>query len=201
MRIKSHWFREDRPKSPAEIAGAAAFIISRVAQNSMKTMRAANYDLPPGPQYFAFVDRIPGLPDARRRPHRAPPRRRGVARRVHDGDRQPRRGDPRRERVRPRSAPRPRPRSSAGSSRWSTPCAAECAGLRLDRGRPRLRVPALARPSRRRGDDRARPDAGRSRRSSRSRRPTPPPTCTAAWPACSIRRRAGAERRARAAGE
>ena len=55
MRIKSHWFRSDKPKSPEEIAGAAAFIISRVAQNSMKTMRAAKYELPPGPQYFAFV--------------------------------------------------------------------------------------------------------------------------------------------------
>jgi hypothetical protein len=55
MRIKSHWFRSDQPKTPEEIAGAAAFIISRVAQNSMKTMRAANYDLPPGPQYFAFL--------------------------------------------------------------------------------------------------------------------------------------------------
>lgn len=56
MRIKSHWFNEDRPKSPAEIAGAAAFIVWRVAQNSMKTMRAAGYDLPPGPRFFAFVE-------------------------------------------------------------------------------------------------------------------------------------------------
>jgi hypothetical protein len=55
MRIKSHWFNEGRPKSAAEIAGAAAFIVWRVAQNSMKTMRAAGYELPPGPQYFAFV--------------------------------------------------------------------------------------------------------------------------------------------------
>jgi hypothetical protein len=55
MRIKSHWFRADRPKSPEEIAGAAAFIAWRVAQNALKTMRAAKYELPPGPGYFAFV--------------------------------------------------------------------------------------------------------------------------------------------------
>ncbi len=55
MRIKSHWFRADRPKSPEEIAGAAAFIAWRVAQNALKTMRAAKYELPPGARYFAFV--------------------------------------------------------------------------------------------------------------------------------------------------
>jgi hypothetical protein len=55
MRIKSHWFKADTPKSPGEIASAAAFIIWRVAQNSLRTMRAARFDLPPGPQYFAFL--------------------------------------------------------------------------------------------------------------------------------------------------
>ncbi len=55
MRIKSHWFKEGRPKSPEEIAGAAAFIVWRIAQNSLKTMRAARFDLPPGPRYFAFM--------------------------------------------------------------------------------------------------------------------------------------------------
>jgi hypothetical protein len=55
MRIKSHWFKEGKPKSPEEIADAAAFIVWRIAQNSLKTMRAANFDLPPGPRYFAFM--------------------------------------------------------------------------------------------------------------------------------------------------
>jgi hypothetical protein len=55
MRIKSQWFKEGRPKSPEEIAGAAAFIVWRIAQNSLKTMRAARFDLPPGPRYFAFM--------------------------------------------------------------------------------------------------------------------------------------------------
>ena len=34
---------------------AAAFIVWRIAQNSLKTMRAARFDLPPGPRYFAFM--------------------------------------------------------------------------------------------------------------------------------------------------
>ena len=55
MRIKSHWFKSAAPKSPQEVAGAAAFIVWRVAQNSLKTMRAAHFELPPGPQYFAFL--------------------------------------------------------------------------------------------------------------------------------------------------
>jgi hypothetical protein len=55
MRVKSHWFRSETPKGATEIAGAAAFIIWRIAQNALKTMRAAHYELPPGPQYFAFV--------------------------------------------------------------------------------------------------------------------------------------------------
>ena len=55
MRIKSHWFRTGTQKSPEEIAGAAAFIVWRVAQNALKTMRAARFELAPGPQYFAFL--------------------------------------------------------------------------------------------------------------------------------------------------
>jgi hypothetical protein len=55
MRVKSHWFRPETAKTPQEIASAAAFIVWRVAQNALKTMRAANYELPPGPRYFAFV--------------------------------------------------------------------------------------------------------------------------------------------------
>jgi hypothetical protein len=58
MRIKSHWFKDATAKSPQEIAGAAAFIVWRVAQNSLKTMRAAHFELPPGPRYFAFLTEI-----------------------------------------------------------------------------------------------------------------------------------------------
>ena len=58
MRIKSQWFRSGKPKSPEEIAGAVAFIVWRIAQNSLKTMRAARYDLAPGRPYFAFVEEL-----------------------------------------------------------------------------------------------------------------------------------------------
>lgn len=54
MRIKSHWFKDDKPKSAHEVAGAMAFIVWRVAQNALKRMRVAQFDIDPGPQYFAF---------------------------------------------------------------------------------------------------------------------------------------------------
>ena len=38
MRIKSHWFNEDRPKSPAEIAGAAAFILKDIGPEDLVTI-------------------------------------------------------------------------------------------------------------------------------------------------------------------
>ncbi len=56
MRVKSHWFKAGGPKSADEVAGAAAFIAWRVAQNAVKTMRAACFDVAPGPQFFAFVE-------------------------------------------------------------------------------------------------------------------------------------------------
>ncbi len=55
MRVKSHWFREGTPKSATEIAGAAAFIAFRIAQNSLKNMRNARFELPAGARYFAFL--------------------------------------------------------------------------------------------------------------------------------------------------
>lgn len=54
MRIKSHWFKNDEPKSAQELAGAVAFIVWRVAQNALKRMRVAQFDIDPGPQYFSF---------------------------------------------------------------------------------------------------------------------------------------------------
>ncbi len=55
MRVKSRWFKADQPKPPAQVAGAAAFIIWRVAQNALKRMRTAHFDIDAGPQYFAFL--------------------------------------------------------------------------------------------------------------------------------------------------
>lgn len=55
MRVKSRWFKPQAPKGATEIAGAAAFIVFRIAQNALKTMRKANFELPAGARYFAFL--------------------------------------------------------------------------------------------------------------------------------------------------
>ncbi len=55
MRVKSHWFRAGRDKSPQELAGAAAFIIWRIGQNALKNMRNADFEIAIGPQYFAVL--------------------------------------------------------------------------------------------------------------------------------------------------
>ncbi len=55
IRVKSTWFRPGRPHTPEEVAGALAFITWRVAQNMLKSMRRADFDIDPGPQYFDFL--------------------------------------------------------------------------------------------------------------------------------------------------
>lgn len=55
MRIKSHWFKDDKPKSASQSASVMASIVWRVALNALKQMRSAQFDIDPGPQYFAFV--------------------------------------------------------------------------------------------------------------------------------------------------
>ncbi|HRP97619.1 MAG TPA: hypothetical protein PL143_15360 [Rhodocyclaceae bacterium] len=55
MRIKSQWFRNERPKTPREIAGAAAFIAWRIAQHALGNMRKADFEISPGPRYFDFL--------------------------------------------------------------------------------------------------------------------------------------------------
>jgi len=55
MRVKSHWFRGGQAKPPRQVASAVAFIVWRVAQNALKRMRAARFDIDAGPQYFAFL--------------------------------------------------------------------------------------------------------------------------------------------------
>ncbi len=55
MRVKSRWFKSNREKSPQEIAGAAAFILWKIAQNALKNMRSADFDIEAGPQYFDYL--------------------------------------------------------------------------------------------------------------------------------------------------
>ena len=55
MRIKSNWFKEGRIHTPEELAGSAAFVIWRIADNALKNTRKANFEIAIGPQYFAFL--------------------------------------------------------------------------------------------------------------------------------------------------
>jgi hypothetical protein len=55
MRVKSHWFRAGASKGPTEIAGAAAFIVFRIAQQALRNMRTAGFELPAGERYFEFL--------------------------------------------------------------------------------------------------------------------------------------------------
>jgi hypothetical protein len=55
IRVKSSWFKGDRKKTPQEIAGALAFIIWRISDNTLKNVRKADFDIAIGDQYFAFL--------------------------------------------------------------------------------------------------------------------------------------------------
>lgn len=58
IRIKSQWFRGGAGKTPQQTASAMAFIAWRVAQNMLKQMRSAQFDIEVGPQYFAFTREV-----------------------------------------------------------------------------------------------------------------------------------------------
>jgi hypothetical protein len=55
MRVKSNWFRGAQAKTPQQNASAVAFIAWRVADNALKNMRRADFDIAVGPQYFEFL--------------------------------------------------------------------------------------------------------------------------------------------------
>jgi hypothetical protein len=52
MRIKSHWFRSEKPKSAQEIAGRPPHRLAHRAEFA-EDDAAARFDLPPGRRYFA----------------------------------------------------------------------------------------------------------------------------------------------------
>lgn len=58
MRIKNQWFNHGAEKTPQQTASAMAFITWRVAQNMLKQMRSAHFDIEVGPQYFAFTREV-----------------------------------------------------------------------------------------------------------------------------------------------
>jgi hypothetical protein len=55
MRVKSHWFKNGRSRTPPEIAGALAFIIWRIGDNALKNTRSAKFEIAVGIQYFSFL--------------------------------------------------------------------------------------------------------------------------------------------------
>lgn len=55
IRIKSQWFKGAASKTPQQNGSAMAFITWRVAQNTLKQMRSAKFDIDIGTQYFAFT--------------------------------------------------------------------------------------------------------------------------------------------------
>lgn len=57
MRVKSHWFKGG-PKSPQEVAGAAGVIAWRIAQQMLKNMRQAGFEIDIGPRYFEFLAEV-----------------------------------------------------------------------------------------------------------------------------------------------
>jgi hypothetical protein len=58
IRIKSQWFRSGVAKTPQQTASAMAFIAWRVAQNMLKQMRSAHFDIEVGAPYFAFTREV-----------------------------------------------------------------------------------------------------------------------------------------------
>jgi hypothetical protein len=55
MRVKSHWFKSGKARTPQESAGAVAFIVWRIGESALKSMRNADFDIAVGAQYFAFL--------------------------------------------------------------------------------------------------------------------------------------------------
>jgi hypothetical protein len=58
MRIKSHWFKAGASKTPQQTASALAFIVWRLAENMLKQMRSARFDIDVGLPYFAFMREV-----------------------------------------------------------------------------------------------------------------------------------------------
>ncbi len=55
VRVRSHWFKSERPKTVEEVAGAVAFIVWRLAQQALRNMRSADFEIEVGPRFFAFL--------------------------------------------------------------------------------------------------------------------------------------------------
>jgi hypothetical protein len=55
LRLKTHWFKPETPRSAGQSASAIAFMVWRVARQLIDRMRAAGFDIEPGPMYFGVL--------------------------------------------------------------------------------------------------------------------------------------------------
>ena len=58
IRIKSGWFQGGSTKTSQQVASVMASVAWRVAQNTLKQMRSAGFDIEVGPQYFSFTREV-----------------------------------------------------------------------------------------------------------------------------------------------
>ena len=58
IRLKTHWFKGAATRTPDEQASALGFTIWRVAQQTLKRMRGASFDIDAGEPYFAFMREV-----------------------------------------------------------------------------------------------------------------------------------------------
>ncbi|MBI1173772.1 MAG: hypothetical protein GC139_00730 [Sideroxydans sp.] len=55
MRVKSQWFKSGKARTPEENASAVAFIVWRIGENALRSMRNADFEIAVGAQYFSFL--------------------------------------------------------------------------------------------------------------------------------------------------
>jgi hypothetical protein len=54
-RLRSHWFKSERPRTAGEVAAAVAFVVWRIAQQVVRNMRRADFEIEAGDPYFDFL--------------------------------------------------------------------------------------------------------------------------------------------------
>ncbi len=55
IRLKTHWFRDDTPRDPLQVAGALASIAWRAAQARLANLRKGRFDIEAGPHYVQVL--------------------------------------------------------------------------------------------------------------------------------------------------
>lgn len=55
LRLKTHWHKPGAPKSAGQTASAIAFMVWRIARQVIDRLRAAGFDVEPGPMYFGVL--------------------------------------------------------------------------------------------------------------------------------------------------